>query len=242
VSYIVKTRDDFLLDGVSALTYGLAVEMPQPVPPAKQRYSTWSTGDTDISEPDDSFEDVRYTLTARRIKSPEEFRNSDLYAALATARSLQLTRNSGRYYRISRLMDVQPVASYHGNEIAYKITFMLSPFAYHNDNPEVTPENNNIVNPGTRYSRPIYTLTETGNSGECSISVNGQTLNVTFPPVAYRPRAVTIDAQRMIAYNTDTGENCTRFTYGLFPFLAPGDNAIVASGCAVTVKGNWRDY
>lgn len=242
MSYIVKTRDDFLLDGVSALSFGLAVEMPQPVPPAKQRYTTWKSGDTDHSTPDDSFEDVRYTLTARRIKSPDDFRISGLYAALATAKTLQITRNPGRYYRISRLIDVQPTASYHGNEIACKITFMLSPFAYHNDNPEFTPENNNIVNPGTRYSRPVYTLTQENYSNDCSISVNGQVLDVTFPPVAYYPCEVVIDAERMIAYNGDTGENCMRYTYGFLPFLSPGNNAIIANNCSVKVKGNWRDY
>ena len=238
MSYIIKTRDDFLLDGVSALSFGLAVEMPQPVPPANQRYTTWTTGDTDFSEPDDSFDDVRYTLTARRIKSPDEFRNSDLYAALASAKTLQLTRNAGRYYRISRLMDVQPTAAYHGNEIAYKITFMLSPFAYHLQNDAVTPEDNVVYNPGTRYSRPIYHITKTSANAEATLNVNGQILQF----LSGSPQKVTADAERMIAFDTDSQTNCTRFTYGFFPFLAPQDNAVSTHNCSVSIIGNWRDY
>ena len=249
MSYIIKTRDDFLLDGVSALTYGLAVEMPQPVPPAKQRYTTWQSGDTDHSTPDDSFEDVQYTLTARRIKSPDDFRISGLYAALATAKTLQITRNPGRYYRISRLIDVQPAAAYHGNEIAYKITFMLSPFAYHIENAEFTPENNKIINPGTRYSRPIYKITQTTHgsgipdSEPSIITVNGQILSCDFTGLpSGNPYTIVIDSERMIAYNAANGDNLMRCTSGLFPFLAPGDNAITASHCTVRVIGNWRDY
>lgn len=252
MSYIIKTRDDFLIDGISALEYGLAAEMPQPVPPAKQRYTTWQSGDTDHSTPDDSFEDVRYTITARRIKTPDDFRASDLYAALATAKTLQITRNAGRYYRISRLMDVQPMAAYHGNEITYKITFMLSPFAYHTENPEFTPQDSVIVNPGTRYSRPLYHITQHETPGygydeEATITVNGQALKIYFPDSYSNPIDLIVDAERMIAYSIDNpqfpdGENWTRYTYGFYPFLSPGTNAITYTGCSVKVTGNWRDY
>lgn len=245
--YIIRTRDDFLLDGVSALTYGLAVEMPQPVPMARQRYTTYQTGDTDTSTPDDSFENVRYTLTARRIKTPDTFRASDLYAALATARELRLTRNPDRYYKIASVADVQPTASFKGNEITYKITLMLAPFAYHVDNPEITPENNSVTNPGTRFSRPVYKVKQGQTGGgslitNAALTVNGQVLQIAFPPSSGGRQTIVVDAERMIAYNNADGTNWTRFTAGLFPFLAPGANAIVTTDCSVTLKGNWRDF
>lgn len=240
MSYIIKTRDDFLLDGVSALSFGLAVEMPQPVPMARQRYTTWQSGDTDISEPDDAFENVRYTITARRIKTPEDFRAADLYAALSSAKTLTLTRNTDRYFKIASVQDVSPTASAKGNELTYKITFMLSPFAYHTSNPETAPENNIITNPGTRYSRPLYKIVKSSAGSAASITVNQAD---TLQLLATSPQAVTVDAEHMIAFETaGTHDNCTRFTYGLFPFLAPGDNLITCNGCTVSVIGNWRDY
>ena len=247
MSYIIKTRDDFLLDGVSALTYGLAVEMPQPVPMARQRYTTFQSGDTDTTTPDDSFEAVRYTLTARRIKTPDIFRASDLYAALASAHTLTLTRNAGRVYRIASVVDVTPTARIKGNEITYRITLNLQPFAYHADNPIVTPENNAVSNPGTRYSRPIYYIKQAQTGGgslitDASISVNGQTLSVAFPDSPGGRQTIVVDAERMIAYDDDTHTNWTRYTSGLFPFLSPGSNAIVSTDCTVTLRGNWRDY
>lgn len=245
MSYIIKTRDDFWLDGISALAYGLAVDMPQPVPMARQRVTTYQSGDTDTSTPDDSFEDVRYTLTARRIKSPDNFRAPDLYAALAAARTLRLTRNADRYYKIASVVDVVPTASLRGNEQVYKITLLLSPFAYHTTNPEIAPENNVITNPGTRFSRPIYKITNNSAGGQVyqssgSITVNGQHLQIDFGGSSQK--TVVVDAEKMIAYDSSTHENLTRFTAGLFPFLAPGDNAITTSHCTVRVIGNWRDY
>lgn len=245
MSYIIKTRDDFWLDDISALTYGLAVDMPQPVPMARQRITKYQSGDTDTSTPDDSFEDVRYTLTARRIKSPDNFIASDLYAALATARTLRLTRNADRYYKIASVVDVVPTASLRGNEQVYKITLLLSPFAYHTTNPEIAPENNVITNPGTRFSRPVYKITNTSAGGQVyytngSITVNGQELQIDFGGASQK--TVVVDAEKMIAYDDSTHENLTRFTAGLFPFLSPGDNAIVTDQCTVTVVGNWRDY
>lgn len=246
MSYIIKTRDDFWLDDISALTYGLAVDMPQPVPMARQRVTKYQSGDTDTSTPDDSFEDVRYTLTARRIKSPDNFIASDLYAALATARTLRLTRNADRYYKIASVVDVVPTASLRGNEQVYKITLLLSPFAYHTTNPEIEPENNIITNPGTRYSRPIYMISPVSAGGSVhtrtgSIAVNGQVLTVDFTST-FEDHTIIVDAERMIAYESSTHENWTRHTSGLFPFLSSGNNSIVATDCAVKIIGNWRDY
>lgn len=243
MGYIVKTRDNVFLDGIPLSTFGLAAEMPQPVPIAKPRYTVWSSGDSDMSEPDDSFEDVEYPLTVRRFRSPDDFRNPDFYAACATARTLVISRHPGRYYKIRRLIGITPTASAHGNELAYIVTFALAPFAYHSSNPEVAITENKLVNPGTRYSKPLYKITH-DVGGDTILSVNGQTCTINYQ--ASSP--IYIDAERMIAYN-DSGVNQTQHTSGLYPFLAPGMNLLsvvhssgIASAASLVVKGNWRDY
>ncbi|MBO5921728.1 MAG: hypothetical protein J6Q48_04995 [Bacteroidaceae bacterium] len=240
--YIVKTRDNFWINGISALSVGLATEMPAPVPMANQRYTIWSSGDTDHSTPDDSFEDVEYTIVARRFKTPDNFLSTDIYSFLADAKTLRISRNAGRYYRIKRVLSVVPTAAYRGNEITYRITFALSPFAYFVDNPEITIDNSvrQIENQGTRYSRPIYKVNHS-TTEVSELSVNGQVLKIA--PEASNP--VWIDCERMIAYNSE-GENQTQYTTGIFPFLSSGTNRLqIATGYTLyemTVIGNWRDY
>lgn len=242
-NYLPRSRDHVFLDGISLLSFGLVAEMPQPVPPAKQRYTTWQSGDTDQTMPDDSFEDVEYSLTLRKFRSPEDFRNAEFYALAANARTLIISRHSSRYYRIKRLIGITPAANVKGNELVYTVTFALSPFAYHSSNPEtdVNPHSAVLINPGTRYSRPVYKITHPHN-GNVILSVNGQVCTINYQ--ASSP--IYIDTERMIAHD-GSGVNQTKYTSGIYPFLSSGNNlvsAVNSGGYEVTlaVTGNWRDY
>lgn len=242
MGYIVKTRDNVYLDGISITAYGMAAEMPQPVPIAQPRYTTWTSGESDWSEPDDSFEDVEYTFTVRRFKSPDNFRAPDFYAACAKAQRLIISRHSGRHYRIRRLVSINPTAVAHGNDISYAVTFALAPFAYHSSNEQHTMDGQHtyLENPGTRYSRPIYTVNHS-LLGETILSVNGVELVISKD--AANP--IIIDCERMIAYDGN-GHNETKYTRGQFPFLNSGDNLLSAymgsTYYQILVQGNWRDY
>lgn len=241
-NYVPRTRDSVFLDGISLYSLGYAAEMPQPVPPAKQRYTVWQSGDTDHSSADDSFEDVEYTVTVRKFRSPNDFKATDLYELSASAKRLIISRHPGRYYRIKRLIGISPVAQHHGNELIYRITFALAPFAYHVDNTTHTMDTQHyqLTNPGTRYSRPLYKVTHS-TTGDTDLSVNGQVLRINKD--ASSP--LYIDCERMIAYNSSS-ENETIYTNGPFPFLSPGENLMsLISGTthyAFDVTGNWRDY
>ena len=242
MGYIVRTRDSVFLDDIPITTYGLAAEMPQPIPIAVPRYTTWTSGESDFSEPDNSFDDVGYTFVVRCFKSPNNFLNPDFYAACASAKKLTISRHSGRHYRIRRLVSIKPTAVAHGNDIAYSVTFALAPFAYHNNNPAYTRDGTNtyLLNPGTRYSRPQYKVNHS-LLGETTLSVNGETLIISKD--AANP--IIIDCEKMLAYS-EAGHNETKYTRGLFPFLASGDNLLSAySGSTyyqIIVQGNWRDY
>lgn len=245
-SYLPK-RDLIYLDGVSINTLGYYAEMPQPVPPAKQRYTIWSSGDTDFSAPDDSFEDVEYSFTVRKLRSANDFKATDLYALAANAKKLIISRHSGRYYIIKRLIGITPAAQLRGNDLTYSITFALSPFAYHLDNPETdVTQTHSLTNPGTRYSRPVYIIKYAGQ-GRTYLSVNGEVCS--FDPPDSIAGTMYIDCEKMIAYNLQNGVNVnqTPCTDGKFPFLAPGVNLLSAYNDAqqpteLSVIGNWRDY
>lgn len=251
MGYIVTTRDNITINGVSARYVGLCANMPQPVPPAKQRYTAYNVGgDTDFVDVDDSYENVSYTVSLRRLLQPQDLRGGDVYAWLAGANRLELTRNPGRYYRVQAVDAVDPTApeQLRGQEVGFRITFLLAPFAYHTENTPVTmgldPE---IINPGTRYSRPLYKITHSGTG--CNLVVNGEILTVkpwtskngltTLPP-----SPIWIDAERMVAYTISGTDmiNATKYTDGAFPFLNPGRNTAYTTGDSLEITGNWRDY
>lgn len=240
-NYLPK-RDLIYLDGVSLNSLGYYAEMPQPVPPARQRYTIWQSGDTDHSSPDDSFEDVEYSITVRKLRSPNDFKATELYALAATAKTIIISRHAGRYFQIRRLLSISPVAQLRGNDLTYRITFALAPFSYHLNNPTHTmnAQNARLDNPGTRYSRPLYQCNHS-TAADSILSVNG--VNLTISKDAANP--IYIDCERMIAYNSDH-ENQTQYTNGQFPFLQSGANLMsVISGSTIYefyVTGNWRDY
>lgn len=241
----INSADFFTLDGVSSASVGLYVDTP-PVPPlAKQRYTTWAGAlDSDGCAPDDVFDHITLNFDCYCFFTVN-FSLSPLYAFLQGKSTLQFSRFPDRFFKIRQVNGITPTPQYDGKRIKMNASFVCSPFKYHTANAEFAPENNVITNPGTRFSRPVYKITNTSAGGQVyytngSITVNGQQLQIDFGGASQK--TVVVDSEKMIAYDDSTHENLTRFTAGFFPFLSPGDNAIVTDQCTVTVIGNWRDY
>ena len=240
---VIQSADYFIVNGISSASVGLYVDTP-PVPPmASQRVTTWQTGiDADCHSPDNVYDDIRLTINAYCF-FPESFDLSAVYAFLADAKTLMFSRFPNRFLKVVKVDSVQPVQQWDGKRITLKIGFTCNPFKYHASNPEIAITENKLVNPGTRYSRPLYKITH-DVGGDTILSVNGQTCTINYR--ASNP--IYIDSERMIAYN-ESGVNQTQYTAGLFPFLAPGMNLLsvvhssgIASAASLVVKGNWRDY
>lgn len=241
---LIASPDYFYVNGVSSEEVGLYVDTP-PVPPmAVQRVTKWSTGiDMDYSSPDDVWENITLTINAY-VFFPESFDLGDVYAFLADARTLQLSRFSGRYLKVVQVSGITPQQQHDGNRIKLQIKFICRPFKYHILNEEYTLDSNEHIlleNPGTRYSRPLYKINHS-LGGETTLKVNnGEGLVISSD--AANP--IYIDCEKMLAYS-ENGHNETKYTSGQFPFLAPGVNTLWArSGIynyEFTVIGNWRDY
>lgn len=239
---VITSPDYFSINGVSSETVGLYTDTP-PVPPlALQRVTTWNTGmDMDGYSPDNVFENIQITIRAFSFY-PESFNFSAVYAFLAEARTLMFSRFPYRYFRVVQVDSVQPEQSYDGKKIELVITFTCEPFKYHTNNPDNTMDGQHVYlqNPGTRYSRPIYKINHS-LLGETTLSVNGETMIISKD--AANP--IIIDCEKMLAYS-EGGHNETKYTRGLFPYLASGDNLISAymgsTFYQIIVQGNWRDY
>ena len=171
---VITSPDYFYVNGVSSETVGLYVDTP-PVPPmAVQRVTSWSTGiDMDYSTPDDVWENISVPVRAF-VFFPESFDMGAVYAFLANARTLQLSRFSGRYLKVVQVSGIEPSTSYDGQRIEIVIEFTCKPFKYHNVNEEYTLDSNEHIlleNPGTRYSRPLYKINHS-LGGETTLKVN----------------------------------------------------------------------
>lgn len=239
---MVTSPDYFYVNGVSSETVGLYVDTP-PVPPlATQRITKWSTGlDMDSFSPDDVWENITLTVNAY-VFFPESFNLGAVYAFLADAKTLQLSRFATRYLKVVQVNGVTPQQQHDGRRIKLQIKFTCSPFKYHTSNPEHTMDGQHVYleNTGTRFSRPIYKINHS-LLGETTLSVNGETMIISKD--AANP--IIVDCEKMLAYS-EGGHNETKFTRGLFPFLNVGDNLISAymgsTYYQIIVKGNWRDY
>lgn len=239
-NYYPYSRDDFMLDNVSARSVGLVAEIP-PVPPlAEQQYIEYNNGSDTIEYiPDTVFEPITIEVKARAFKRPHDFSSTKIYEFLQGKKNLKLTRFSGYHMKIRRLLGVSPIQTTKGNEIIYNISFVCDPWKYIDDNDEfVLPNDGVFVNPGTRYSKPIIRCTI--SSAPATITTNGETLTIN------QAGQITIDSERMLVYKTVGNVNTavTQYTIGKLPMFSVGQNLVAVSSSVsnVTVVGNWRCY
>ena len=236
--------DDFWINGVSARSIGLTVDLLTPPPMASRRYNDYQIGsDTDLIVADDGFDDIQYGIRVRVIGKPESLDNSAIYAFLAGAKTLKLSRLPLYEFRIQKVIGIQPVARSKGNEVVYNITFELSPWKYRSPEPEITLTSaENVQNAGTRYCKPVYTLHLSATTGIGTLTVNGQAVAINIPSATGSTDFV-IDSEKQIAY---AGNNAiyTKYTSGIFPWMGLGGNYVSFSGIisSVTIKRNERCY
>lgn len=238
--------NDIRIDGVSARSLGLIVDQLDPIPMAAQRYATYAVGgDQDLSVPDDSYDDIAYPVTLRVAVDPERFDNTALYNWLHGAKTLKISPLPLYFFRIKQISGITPTARLKGHELTYNITFTLAPFKYIDAEPTVELTGSGIVmNNGTRYCRPVYTITLSAGYGQGTLTVNGHPLTITIPQSEeIANRKIIIDSDIEMAYGTD-GSNRTMQTAGLYRFLAVGQNAVQLSGIckSVSIKRNGRCY
>lgn len=230
----ILSKDSIIVNGINSNTIGLYIDTP-PVPPvAQQRYTEYQTGaDTDGVSLDDTFENIRLTVTAYQFFT-ENFDNRIVYNFLKDAKTLQTSRFSDYLYRVQKLSVSNPESSYDGRRIRYQITFDCRPFKYSVENPMENISAGTVTNSGSRYSQPIWAITGTG---DVSLIVNS-----AYFTIAGLDGTAVVDCEKMIAYTQN--EIINPRTTGNFPFLAVGDNSVSWNGeiSRVALQKNERWY
>ena len=240
--------DDFWINGVSARSKGITTVDPlQPPPMAARRYSDYQVGsDTDLIVSDDGFDDIRYSITVRVIGKPESLDNAALYAYLAGAQTLRISRLPLYEFRIRKVSGISPQSRNKGNEITYTVTFELSPWKYVAFEPAITVSESgtNVRCEGTRFCKPLYKLTLSAYTGTGAFTVNGQQVTIVIP-TNMGTDVLYIDSEKQIAYDgSQNPQMRTPLTSGIFPWMSVGNNAVTFGGIisAIQVTRRQRCY
>jgi phage-related protein len=240
----LTSKDWFALDGVSCGTVGLYCDTPPAQIMAERKGKSYYVGgDEEIYKDDDSFADISFRFNCYAF-FPESFDTSVVFAYLQSKRKLTMSRNDGYFYRI-RSISCSTSETADGSRIKYQITVKCAPFRYiDGEDAVVISGSGAVTNNGTRYCKPVYTITLSANYGQGTLTVNGHPLTITIPdtnPVSNGK--IIIDADLEMAYGTD-GSNRTMQTAGIFRFLAVGVNVVELGGIcqSVSIKRNGRCY
>lgn len=237
VNNFVSDTEKFSLDNVSSDTLGLFVDFLAPVPLADQRYTDFNPGaDEQGTTPDDVFNNIQYQIRFYTFL-PDDYNDTAIKAFCYGKSVLTLSRFPDYYFKIKKTSLQAADGSGYGKRIDYILTLTLAPFRYTVDNEQITlASGDSIVNEHTRYSKPEFEITGTG---DITLTVNGAEFAVKGLETN---QTIIIDSARHVTYSGDTlliGK-----TEGKYPLLDVGSNTVSWTGTVSSVKyrGNWRDY
>ena len=237
VNNFVSDTEKFSLDGVSSDTLGLFVDFLAPVPLADQKYTDFNTGaDEQGTTPDDVFNNIQYQIRFYTFL-PDDYNDTAIKAFCYGKSVLTLSRFPNYYFKIKKTSLQAADGSGYGKRIDYILALTLAPFRYTVDNEQITlASGDSIVNEHTRYSKPEFEVTGTG---DIALTVNGAEFSVKGLETN---QTIIIDSTRHVTYSGDTlliGK-----TEGKYPLLNVGSNTISWTGTisSIKYKGNWRDY
>lgn len=237
VNNFVSDTEKFSLDGVSSDTLGLFVDFLAPVPLAEQRYTDFNTGaDEQGTTPDDVFNNIQYQIRFYTFL-PDDYNDTAIKAFCYGKSVLTLSRFPDYYFKIKKTSLQAADGSGYGKRIDYILTLTLAPFRYTVDNEQITlASGDSIVNEHTRYSKPEFEITGTG---DITLTVNGAEFTVKGLETN---QTIIIDSARHVTYSGNTlliGK-----TEGKYPLLDVGSNTVSWTGSisSIKYKGNWRDY
>lgn len=232
----------FSIDGVSSDTLGVWVDTLNPVPHAKQRYTSGYTGsDEPYAMPDNVFEPITYSIIFRKFY-PEDMDDSAIRAFLIKGSVLQLSILPDVYFKILSISS-QTSQTADNKRINYQVSFTLRPFRYGLNNDWISVSSGDtVVNSGTWTAKPLIELTDP--DGDITLKVNNVEYKIEglTASTSEIPNKYYIDSDRFVIYDQNnlliTGKDS-----GKLPELLVGDNVISWIGTVDTVRirTNWRE-
>ena len=240
----MANKDWFMLNGVLTDTLeNIKVNTPEIPPFASRKVSMYDVGSDEIEAfSDDTYENVPYSLTF--FSFGRTFDTTDIYAFLADAKTLIVSRTPQYYYKIRSMSMATPELSYDGYKVKYRLNFQLAPFRYAVENPFTDVSHASIItNNGSRYCKPIIEVT---GQGDITIQVNPENVgtNQFTLHLGDAEKTVIADSERELVYQKSDNKILWNISSGYFPILPPGNNQILYSDTSLTtkIKKNERWY
>ena len=239
ITDFVNDTEKFTLDGVSSDTLGLFVDYLPPMPMAEQLYTTNNLGqDEMLTTPDKVFNDIKYVIRFYTFLA-DDYNDTAIKAFCANKTTLTLSRFPDYYFKIKKISLSAYDGTGYGKRIDYTLTLTLAPFRYIVSNEWIQldlEEDDRIINRHTRFSKPIFEVTGTG---DISLTIQGRTFTVTGLTSG---QTIKIDSEHKIVYSGNT--ILIGVSSGEYPMLNAGENLFSHSGTITSIKykGNWRDY
>ena len=229
--------EKFTLDGISSDSVNIWVDYLPPMPLAEQRYTDSNTGaDEQLTTPDEVFSNITYVIRFYTFFN-EDYNDTAIKAFCFGKSRLTLSRFPDYYFKIKKVSLQASDSLGLASRIDYTLTLTLAPFRYTSANEWVQlSSGDTILNEHTRYSKPLFEITGTG---DITLTVNSSTFTVSGLTTG---QTITIDTSRHITYSGST--LLTGQTDGEYPMLGTGVNSVSWTGTvtAIKYKGNWRDY
>ena len=236
ITDFTSDTEKFTLDGVSSDTLGLYCDYLPPMPMAEQKYSDYNLGeDEPLTIPDETFSNIVYVIRFYTFL-PDNYNDSAIKSFCFGKSTLTLSRFPDYFFKIRKISLQASDGTGYGKRVDYTLTLTLAPFRYLVSNDEVTlTEAGSVMNGHTRYSKPTFRITGTG---DIKLTVNGSDFEVKGLTSG---QTVTIDSQRHITYSGNT--LLTGKTDGKYPLFNIGSNSVSWTGTVTAVKyrPNWRD-
>ena len=237
IENFTSDTEKFTLDGVSSDTLGLFFDYLPPMPMAEQRYTDSDTGaDEQLTTPNDVFNNIVYQVRFYTFLD-EDYNDTAIKAFCFGKSRLTLSRYPGYYFKIKKISLQAVDGSGYGKRIDYTLTLTIAPFRYTDATEWVQlSSGDTILNEHSRYSKPTFEITGTG---DITLTINSSTFVVNGLTAG---QTITIDSARHITYSGAT--LLTGQTDGEYPMLGTGVNSVSWTGTvtAIKYKGNWRDY
>lgn len=230
----------FSIDGASSNTYGVFVDVLEPVPHARQRYTTGITRKP-YAVPDGTYEAIDYRIRFYKF-FPSSMDDYSIRSFLSKGSVLKLSTYTAVYFKILTIStNISQRAD--NRRIDYEVTLTLEPYRYGIENEwAVITSGATVVNSGTINSLPLIELTNP--DGDITITVNNvdYELKGLSPSETETPNKVYIDSELFAVYDQDNMLLIGKDN-GKLPELVVGNNTITWTGTveAVKIKTNWRE-
>ena len=230
----------FVFRGISSEDLGLIITKPIVRP-------NWAKATTEVERPGASsnliIEGNNYSSSELVVSavisdtSPEKVH--DIYSALQGYGILTLSSAPQEYMNaICKPLVPEAVAL---SMAELHIAFTVMPFAYavNPTTTAITTTEQTILNAGTVYSEPLFTLS---GSGTVSIFVNDAEFKINLTN-ELADTEIYIDCEAQVAYYISNGEKIaiTELTQGDFPLLHTGSNYVSCSGGIVSMTLNVKE-